>query len=342
MDRATTLRPQWSRGPGPQHKQGPGHVESYFLKWNDTAQQRAVWLKFTFLVPLPGSPLKQPVGEVWAIWFDNRHPSQIQAWKESFPLDTCQIQAAPLLIQMGHNQLHEQASQGALHNAQGRIRWNVQWDQGADALAHFPHDWMYRASLPKSKLTAPSPSSRFTGWIELNGERIDVDQCPGTLGHNWGQEHAWHYAWGHCNAFEGQGPDTWFEGASSRLRWGRWTSPYLNIAHLHVDGRHYAFNRLRHITSGATTCSETAWRFRMESDQFALIGHLSAPSDRFICLRYNNPDGALGYCLNSKLADAELTLQDRHGRTLVHLQCQAAAALEVLIRDQPTQLVCAA
>ncbi len=282
------------------------------------------------------------MGEVWAIWFDNRQPSQIQAWKDTFSLDTCQIQAEPFRLQMGHNQLHEQSSQGELHGARGRIQWDVQWDPGADALAHFPHAWMYGARLPKSKLTAPYPSSRFSGWVELNGERMEVSQCPGTFGHNWGQEHAWHYAWGHCNAFDGHGPDTWFEGASSRLRMGRWTTPYLSLAHLQVEGRLYAFNRLRHIASGAVSCTQTEWRFRMESDQFALIGHFVAPPDRFICLAYDNPNGARGYCLNSKLADAELTLLDRQGRIQLRLQCTAAAALEVLVRKPPAQLACAA
>lgn len=340
MNRHATLAPQWSAKSNPGRTQG--HVESYFLKWNDTAQQRAVWIKFTVLVPQKGSPLTQPVGEVWAIWFDRHNPSQIQAWKESFALDTCQIHGSPLRIQMGHNQLHEQASQGTLHNARGSIRWDVRWDRGAEALSHFPHGWMYGAPLPKSKLTAPYPSSHFTGWVELNGERIEMDQCPGTMGHNWGQEHAWHYAWGHCNAFEGQGSDTWFEGASSRLRWGRWITPYLSLAHLHVDGRRYAFNRLRHIASGAVTCAQTEWHFRMESDQFALIGHLVAPPDRFICLHYDNPNGALGYCLNSKLADAELELQDRQGHTVLRLRCAGAAALEVLVRDKPAQWACGA
>lgn len=334
MDRIDTCRPAWHTG------HTGGHVESYFIKCNDVANQRAVWIKFTFFVPQPGlhntdakQAPAQAVGEVWAIWFDGAQAAEPQAWKDTFALADCLIAPQPLHLQFGANHLHSQASEGHLQSQHGLIRWQLQWDAGAESLAHFPHDWMYQTGLPKSKLTAPYPSSLFHGWIELNGQRFEVNRCPGTMGHNWGREHAWHYAWGHCNAFDGHGPDTWFEGASSRLRIGPWTTPYLSLAHLQIEGQRYAFHRLRHIMSKSVTTSTTRWQFQLESDEHVLLGELHAPPQRFICLHYFNPNGALGYCLNTKLADAELELRDQRNRPIAKLRSTATAALEVLVRN---------
>jgi hypothetical protein len=59
--------PNACRYAGPREATAPlparGHVESYFLRANDPARPRALWLKATILAPLQG----EPVAETWLI-----------------------------------------------------------------------------------------------------------------------------------------------------------------------------------------------------------------------------------------------------------------------------------
>lgn len=310
-----------------------GHVESYFLKLNEPRQRFALWLKFTVYAPLVGPAL----GEVWAVWFDLDDPARNRAWKSSLPLADCQLPQPAAdcdpELRFGACTFGGGSSHGQLRQGEEEIRWRLRWSDGAPPLWHLQPRWLYSARWPKSKICAPYPSSLFGGEIELNGRSYQLRAARGTQGHNWGREHAHAYAWAHCNAFDRHEEDTWFEGFSSRLKLGPLTSPWLSVGHLCLDGRRFAFNRLRRLSRGRVDVGLQHWRFRLENDEYALEGVFAAPVHDFICLHYRNPDDALAYCLNSKLANAELTLLDRHNRMLARLTSRRNAALEVLSRD---------
>jgi len=77
--------------------------------------------------------------------------------------------------------------------------------------------------------------------------------------------------------------------------------------------------------------SSRRWRFRGKGPRVSLQGEMWADTDDFVGLFYPNPDGTLCYCLNSKLAHAELTLCIE-GRAPKTLRSQRAA-LELATRD---------
>lgn len=323
-------RVRWTPGTA----EASGHVESYFLKLNDPAQGFALWLKFTFLVPQDG---RAPVFEVWGVWFDMDDPTRTRAWKTTQPL-TSQLVLDPDLhllmpTPLGPCELTNRSTRGVLDDAAHRLEWDLTFDAGQDALRHLPWRWMYEKRLPRSKILAPHPASRFSGHVRIDGRLYTVDRAIGTQGHNWGSEHAWHYAWGHCALFDGMGPDTFFEGFSSRLKLGPWVTPPLSVAHLSLEGQRHAFDRWRSMRSRLVSLTNRRWQFRLENDTHALEGVLEAPLDDFICLHYRNPDDSLAHCLNSKLASGELTLRDRHERPIKRLVTYRGAALEVLTRD---------
>lgn len=312
-----------------------GHVESYFLKLNSPAQRFAAWFKFTFLAPLHGEPL----AEVWAVWFDMDDPARTRAWKASVPLTGGVIVDNDIHLRVAGCELTPDGTRGMLnvqrdgHAQADRIEWDLRFTAGAAPLVHLPWAWMYERRLPKSKILAPHPASRFSGAISVNDQHLVVHDAPGTLGHNWGAEHAWSYAWAHCSAFDGFGDDTFFEGFSTRLKLGGWVSPVLSVAHLSLDGHRYAFNRLRSMVSRPVSIGLQRWQFRLAGAGHTLAGEFDAPRDDFICLHYGNPDGSTAYCLNSKLASGELRLLDHRDRVIARLTTARQAALEVLTRS---------
>lgn len=305
-----------------------GHVESYFLKLNSPDQGFAVWLKFTFLAPLEGAPQ----AEVWAVWFDMDDATRTRAWKTSVPLTPDVIAHPDIHLRIAGCELTTNSTRGTLGEANDRIEWDLRFTPGEAPLVHFPWAWMYEARIPKSKIVAPHPASRFSGSVCINGRHLRVSEAPGTQGHNWGAEHAWSYAWAHCSAFEGMGTDTFFEGFSAQLKIGNWLTPITSVAHLSLDGRRYAFNRLQSMFSRPISISHNRWQFRLENREHAITGVFDAPRHDFICLHYGNPDGSTAFCLNSKLASGELRLIDRHERVVTRLTTHRAAALEVLTR----------
>jgi hypothetical protein len=62
-------------------------------------------------------------------------------------------------------------------------------------------------------------------------------------------------------------------------------------------------------------------------------GRISAPTHRFVGLRYLNPPGGEKICLNSKLARCVLTL-DQPGRPSRRFSTAHRAAFEILTDDR--------
>ena len=78
---------------------------------------------------------------------------------------------------------------------------------------------LYRAPLPRTKLTSPVPAASFDGTIELPGRTLRLDGWRGMVGHNWGCEHAARWIWLHGIDFreDAQRGWTWrLDGCSSR------------------------------------------------------------------------------------------------------------------------------
>ena len=309
-----------------------GHVESYFLKLNDTAQHKALWLKFT--IYSPKSHPEKAVGEVWGIVFDAASPAVPVAFKQTYAIGECTLARSSFELKFGDCSLQEGKTSGRLAGPAGELTWDLTFTPGEKALAHFPFDWMYKAKLPKSKIKTPHPASRFTGGFSLNQVATQVRDVPGMQGHNWGSEHSHLYAWSHCSAFEGHGDDTFFEGFSSRIKVGPWVSPFLSMAVLSLRGRRMVWNNWKALRSPKVTVENNRWKFEIEGNEHTLVGSIQAPNHKFIALNYYNPTGALSYCLNSKISEGTLELRDARGKTLEVLKAQETFALEVLVKDK--------
>ena len=106
-------------------------------------------------------------------------------------------------------------------------------------MRHLPREWLYRAPLPRTKLTSPAPAASFDGTCELAGrDAIELRGWRGMVGHNWGSEHAERWIWLHGVGFDGA-PGAWLDVALGRLKVAGRMTPWVANGALSLDGRRY-------------------------------------------------------------------------------------------------------
>lgn len=306
----------------------PGHVESYFFKGNDLENNRAFWIKFTIFSPLSGDPL----GEVWAILFDQKNCTVLGA-KESYPLSSC-VLAKGKPIQMGNSWFTSERSEGIVATKTGeKIQWNLNFSCEIEPLALFPLRLMYLLPLPRSKTVTPYPDLVFSGTITSPLGVWTLEKVRGCQGHNWGKEHAYSYAWTHCNLFTRK-EGIVYEGLSARVRIGKKIAPPLSLGALILPGGNTLYFRgLKALRSKEIEYDFTSYRFTLPGEHYILEGEAKLSPALAAGLTYYNPDGEKGYCLNSKTAELTIRLRNREGRTVEEFFSPAGAALEILTRD---------
>ncbi|MCB0218791.1 MAG: hypothetical protein KDH09_03780 [Chrysiogenetes bacterium] len=310
-----------------------GHVESYFMKANDPASRRAFWLKFT-LFARPGQA-SAAVGDVWAIFF-NADTHEHVALRNQFPARECTLGRDHVEVKMGASEFHTGRSVGDLKLDDQSIKWDLTFDTSGAPFHHFPSEKLYKGRFPKSKALSPYPDSSFTGTITVNGEKVAIDGWPGMQGHNWGEQHTPRYAWGHCNLFDGNPEDTFFEGFTGRILVGGVMIPPVTRTFLRYKGTDYPLLSAKGTLWPPATIRYDQWDFQSEGQGYVLEGSLKADKRDMVGLYYKNPEGPNTDCLNSKLARCDLRLFETNGRkrTLVtELHSAHGAALEVAIHE---------
>jgi hypothetical protein len=317
-----------------------GHVESWFLKANDPHGRRAVWLKWTIWSGRGGG--EHAVAEAWAIAFGavGGHV----ATKTSVPFERARFASRAIGATVDGCALSAEAARGRVESGGRAIAYDLTIASLEAPLVHFQRAWMYERDFPKQKIVSPIPNARISGTVVVG--RVDptaglhegrpghetwtLDAWPGMVGHNWGEGNSESYAWGHCNAWDDE-DDVVFEGFSARVRAGGVLLPPSTALCLRHHGTSYMLSGFAALVQNHGSISARRWRFRGAGPRVVIDGEMWADTDDFVGLFYPNPDGTVCYCLNSKLARAEVTvrLEGRAPRTLR----SERAALELATRD---------
>jgi hypothetical protein len=285
-----------------------GRYESRYLRAVDPARPRGVWIRHT-THQRPGAA---PTGALWCtVWDAEAGPPY--AVKQSLP-------APPPGDFAG--------SAAALGRS---AAWELSPAGEADELRHLPRAWMYRAPLPRTKLTSPLPDAVFTGWVEARGVRTEVAGWRGMVGHNWGSEHAERWVWLHGVAFA-EAPGAWLDVAIGRVRIGRALTPWIANGALALDGRRYRLGGLRRrVSVDARPGSLSA---RLPGSGLSVTASVAAPPDQTVAFRYADPTGGEHVAMNCSIAELHLRVE-RPGRPALELATAFGGAYELGVREIP-------
>ncbi len=293
------------------------HVESYFLKINAPDMTRALWIKATILAALD----REPIAESWMIAFERGFPPV--ATKETVPLTDARfgshaIDAHVAGLTLTRNRAHGES-------------FDLEIEDASPPFIFYPYARMYTGRFPSSKITSPMPSLVARGTVRAGDRTWKVDGWRGLLGHNWGRGHAFAYAWGHCNVWDDASETAVFEGMSARVRVGPILTPTTTLLTLRTGGETHMLTHVRELARNRGAMTFRRWMFSGKGPNIRIRGELSAETNDMVGLHYENPDGAMTYCLNSKLASARIEITERNGRTRV--LASRGAALEIGTRD---------
>ncbi len=299
----------------PSASAGVGMYESFYLRAVSPDEPVGVWIRYTVEKP-PGLPAR---GTVWCTVFDASHEQPFMAREGSQELAV----PSDAWIEVGSSRMGPRGADGSC----GAASWSLRFASAEAPLSHLPRAWMYRAPLPRTKLTSPQPAARFDGTLELDGRALELRGWPGMVGHNWGAEHAERWIWLHAVDFE-DAPGAWLDVAIGRLRIAGVQTPWVANGALCIDGRRHRVGGLR---ARGLLVAETPARARLSlpgAGGLALEAHISTPEHAIAHWDYEDPAGGTHAVANCSIAALQLLVRedDQAARTL---RCDHGAAYEL-------------
>jgi hypothetical protein len=285
--------------------------ESFYLRAVAPAEPLGVWIRHT-VHKRPGHP---PRGSVWCTLFDAR-----RGWPFMHKLTSDGLEVPP----EGWISVKDPAAgvpspsadaEGARMDpgrAQGRCgaaSWSLRWSSPEPELRHLGRELLYRAPLPRTKLTSPAPRASFDGVFELAGrDAIAVRSWHGMVGHNWGSEHAERWIWLHAVDFA-DAPEAWLDIALGRIKLAGALSPWVANGAVSLDGRRY---RVGGIAARGLHVHETPQQciLRVPGERgLVLDARVSVPPTTAAGWRYADPDGSGHGVVNCSIAAVELDVR---------------------------------
>jgi hypothetical protein len=298
-----------------------GMYESFYVRAVSPEEPVGVWIRNT----VQKRPGERARGSVWCTVFDAARGRPFQhkltsdrltvppgEWISVGEQGAAEPGNAP--AQAGGSAQGAALGPAGAHGACGEASWALRFAGGEPELRHLPREWLYRAPLPRTKLTSPAPNARFSGSVRV-GDRtpIELQGWPGMLGHNWGAEHAERWIWLHGILFEGA-PEVWLDVALGRVKLAGRMTPWVANGALFVDGRRLRLGGLGarglEVQESANGCA-----LRLPGEGGAeLRVRASVPEGTAAGWRYRDPEGEAAHdVVNCSIAALELELSGAGG-----------------------------
>ena len=276
---------------------GAAGYESWFVSARDPVSPRALWIRHTRHRPGRGP-------ESVALWCTIIDPGLGQP-----PAMVKQVFTAfPPGAAAGPGQFRGQAEMGAR-----TARWDLAIAGGQPPLRPLRPPVLYRAPLPRTKLEASVPDGQVTGLLDIDGRGVSVAGWRGTVGHNWGAEHADSWVWLHAADF-GTAPQVWLDLVLARIRVGPARSPWTAMGALGLGGERIVLGGLgRRPTVDARPGRLSAG---VPSPGARLQLSVTADDDAAVAVAYLDPRGGSRTVRHAALARVELTLHRPGDREL--------------------------
>jgi hypothetical protein len=290
----------------PNARKRAGMYESFYLRAVSPSEPVGVWIRQT----VHKAPHCAPRGSVWCTVFDARRG---RPYMHKLTSETLSIPAGAW-IAIGES---ARIGPGMAQGSCGDASWTLSFSSAEPELMHLSPAWLYRAPLPRTKLTSPVPAASFNGVLELAGrETIELEGWRGMVGHNWGAEHAERWIWLHGIGFE-ERPDAWLDVALGRLKLAGRMTPWVANGALCLDGRRYPIGGLGarglSVRESAAGCE-----LRLPgAEGLSVEGSVSVPAESAAGWRYADPDGGEHDVVNCSIAQLDLRVQRSTGVPLV-------------------------
>src|SRR5947208_5756870 len=199
---------------------------SWYLKASHPTEPLGVWIRYT----THAKPDEPERGSLWFTLFGDGAP---QAAKVT-PGPEALSRGGGAFIRIGDAEFADGRVQGSALDA----TWDLTFEHREPELRHLPREWMYKAPIPRTKLTSPFPAARFSGRVAFGDRTVELDDWAGMVGHNWGAEHAERWIWLHAVDFA-QAPEAWLDMALGRVRVAGLITPWIANGALSLGGQRY-------------------------------------------------------------------------------------------------------
>lgn len=307
-----------------------GHYESFFVKASEPGGGRAVWIRHT----VHKRPGEEPTGAVWFTVFD-RSSGPPRAAKEQFDAESVST-PRDAYIRVANSEIGPGWMRGSVSAGGLDASWNLRFMDRHETLRHLPAGWMYRSSIPRTKVLSPHPGALFDGVLEIDGEGLTIEAWPGTVGHNWGSQHAETWIWIQITDPEGTDSRDYLDIAAARVKVGPVTTPWIANGELALRGETIRIGGLRPATIVA---EPSRCRFDVRAAGGRLRGTIDAPPEQFVAWAYSDPDGGGHHAINCSVCDFAFELQRRgHEETKVRLEASSVYELGTRATDHGVPL----
>jgi hypothetical protein len=252
--------------------------------------------------------------------------------KEEYPLSTCHFERDRFGAQVGKAVLTPGKLTGTCTKGSHTVSWDLTYSSNQGAI-HFLPAPLYEGNFPRAKSFVGVPMAIYEGKVTVDGQTFEIDKWAGSQNHNWGSRHTDYYAFGQVAGFD-NAPETFLEIVSAQLKFGPLWTPVLTPLVLRHHGKDHSFIRLPQTLRARGKFHYFDWTFGAENDEVKIEGRIQAPQADFVGLTYYNPPGGIKHCLNSKLADCQLTVTDKASGRQENLTARRRAAFEILTDDR--------
>lgn len=305
---------------------GKGMYESFYLRAVAPDRPVGAWIRYT----VHKHPGQAPKGSLWCTVFDAERGAPFMHKHTTRELSV----PADGWIAIGDGRLGPSAAEGVC----GPARWSLRIAGSDSELRHLKQPWLYRAPLPRTKLTSPAPAASFDGTIELPGRTLELRGWRGMVGHNWGAEHAERWIWLHGIDFA-EDEAAWLDVALGRVLLAGRLTPWIASGAISLHGQRL---RLGGIGARGVRVAESPTRCSLSipgEDGLLVQAYVDDPPGAAAGWRYADPDGGEHDVINCSVAALSLNVRPRGGAaTTLHTAHGAAYELGMRERDHGVPL----
>jgi hypothetical protein len=285
---------------------GEGMYESFYLRAVSPDEPVGAWIRYT-VHKRAGEPAN---GSLWCTVFDASAGGPFMHKHTTAQL----VRPATGWIEIGED---SRLGPGVAEGVCGPARWSLRYESSEPELRHLKQVWLYKAPLPRTKLTSPAPAATFDGTIELPERTLDLRGWRGMVGHNWGSEHAERWIWLHGIGF-GESQEAWLDVALGRVLIAGRLTPWMASGAISLEGRRV---RLGGLGARGLKVAESPARCTLSlpgEGGMTVEAHVDTPSGASAGWRYADPDGGEHDVVNCSVAALALNVRPRGGaaRTL--------------------------